>query len=116
MKTFITGAPGCVGSAVLRRLIEKRHTVVALVRPGSDRSNLAGLPIETVTGDLTNPHSFAAALVGCDFLFHVAADYRLWVPKPAEMYENSVTGTRNLILAALEAGVKRIVYTSPDVS
>ena len=112
MKTFITGASGFVGSAVLRRLIEERHTVVALVRASSDRSNLAGLPVEIVTGNLTDPHSFAAALVGCDCLFHVAADYRLWVPKPDEMYESNVTGTRNLMLAAAKAGVERIVYTS----
>jgi dihydroflavonol-4-reductase len=65
-----------------------------------------------VTGDLTDPDSFAAALVGCDYLFHVAADYRLWVPKPDEMYESNVTGTRNLMLAAAKAGVERIVYTS----
>jgi len=112
MKTFITGASGFVGSAVLRRLVEENHTVVALVRPSSDRSNLAGLPVEIVTGDLTDPDSFAAALVGCDYLFHVAADYRLWVPKPDEMYESNVTGTRNLMLAAAKAGVERIVYTS----
>ena len=112
MKTFITGASGFVGSAVLRRLIEERHTVVALVRASSDRSNLAGLPVEIVTGNLTDPDSFAAALVDCDCLFHVAADYRLWVPKPDEMYESNVTGTRNLMLAAAKAGVERIVYTS----
>ena len=112
MKTFITGASGFVGSAVLRRLVEERHTVVALVRASSNRSNLAGLPVEIVTGDLTDPDSCAAALAGCDCVFHVAADYRLWVPKPAEMYESNVTGTRNLMLAALKAGVERIVYTS----
>jgi dihydroflavonol-4-reductase len=112
MKAFITGASGFVGSAVLRRLIEERHSVVALVRPSSDRSNLAGLPIEIVIGDLTETDSFAAALVGCDCLFHVAADYRLWVPEPTEMYESNVAGTRNLMLAALRAGVERVVYTS----
>jgi dihydroflavonol-4-reductase len=112
MKTFITGATGFVGSAVLRRLLKEDHTVVALVRASSDKSNLAGLPVEIITGDLTDPDSFAAALGGCDCVFHVAADYRLWVPNPPEMYENNVTGTRNLMLAALEAGVERIVYTS----
>jgi dihydroflavonol-4-reductase len=112
MKTFITGASGFVGSAVLRRLIQEGHTVVVLVRPSSDRSNLADLPIEIVTGDLVEPESFATALAGCDCLFHIAADYRLWVPKPAEMYMSNVTGTRNLMLAALRARVERIVYTS----
>ena len=112
MKTFITGATGFVGSAVSRRLLKEGHSVVALVRATSDKSNLAGLPVEIVTGDLTDPDSFAAALGGCDCLFHVAADYRLWVPNPPEMYESNVTGTRNLMLAALDAGVERIVYTS----
>ena len=112
MKTFITGASGFVGSAVLRHLIKAGHTVLALVRPNSDRSNLQGLPVEIVTGDLIEPASFAPALAGCENLFHVAADYRLWVPKPDPMYETNVTGTRNLMLAAAEAGIKRIVYTS----
>ena len=112
MKTFITGASGFVGSAVLRQLIEAGHTVVALLRPNSDRSNLDGLPVEIVTGDLTDPDSFAANLANCDNLFHVAADYRLWVPRPDDMYETNVTATRNLMLAAAQAGVKRVVYTS----
>jgi dihydroflavonol-4-reductase len=112
MKTFITGASGFVGSAVLRQLIEAGHSVRALVRPNSDRSNLQGLPVEIVNGDLTEPESFALALAGCDNLFHLAADYRLWVPKPESMYEINVAGTRNLMLAAGEAGVSRIIYTS----
>lgn len=112
MKTFITGASGFVGSAVLRQLIKAGHTVVALLRSNSDRSNLQGLPVEIVTGDLIEPASFIPALAGCENLFHVAADYRLWVPKPDEMYETNVTGTRNLMLAAAKAGIKRIVYTS----
>ncbi|MEJ2430882.1 MAG: NAD-dependent epimerase/dehydratase family protein [Deltaproteobacteria bacterium] len=112
MKTFITGATGFVGSAVLRRLLKEGHTVVALVRATSDKRNLEGLPVEIVTGDLTDADSFSAALAGCDCVFHVAADYRLWVPKPPEMYESNITGTRNLMLAALKAGVERIVYTS----
>jgi dihydroflavonol-4-reductase len=112
MKTFITGASGFVGSAVLRQLIHAGHTVFALLRPNSDRSNLDGLPVEIVIGDLTSPDSFAPTLANCDNLFHVAADYRLWVPRPDEMYETNVTGTRNLMLAAARAGVKRVVYTS----
>ena len=112
MKTFITGASGFVGSAVLRQLIEAGHTVVALVRPNSDQSNLDGLAVESVTGDLTDPDSFAPALANCDNLFHVAADYRLWVLRPDDMYETNVTATSNLMLAAAQAGIKRIVYTS----
>jgi dihydroflavonol-4-reductase len=112
MKTLITGASGFVGSAVLRRLIKAGHAVRALLRPGSDRRNLDGLPVEIVHGDLTEPDSFTAALAGCDALFHIAADYRLWVPKPDVMYQINVTGTRNLMLAAARAGLQRIVYTS----
>jgi len=112
MKTLITGASGFVGSAVLRQLISAGHSVRALVRPKSDRRNLSGLPVEVVEGDLTDRRSLDAAVEGCSGLFHVAADYRLWVPKPTEMYETNVTGTRNLMLAAANAGIKRIVYTS----
>jgi len=112
MKTLITGASGFVGSAVLRQLIMAGHSVRALLRPKSDRRNLAGLPGEIVTGDLTDRRSLDAAVAGCSGLFHVAADYRLWVPQPAEIYETNVTGTLNLMLAAGNAGIKRIVYTS----
>jgi dihydroflavonol-4-reductase len=112
MKTLITGASGFVGSAVLRQLIVAGHTVRALVRPNSDRRNLAELPVEIVTGDLTDRGSLDRALLGCSALFHVAAVYRLWVPQPQEIYDANVTGTRNLMIAAANAGVKRIVYTS----
>ncbi|HEX9156611.1 MAG TPA: hopanoid-associated sugar epimerase [Syntrophales bacterium] len=112
MKTLITGATGFVGSAVVRQLIKAGHSVRSLVRPRSDLRNLAGLPVETVTGDLTDRPSLDRALVGCSTLFHVAADYRLWVPRPKEIYEANVTGTRNIMLAAAQAGVSRIVYTS----
>jgi dihydroflavonol-4-reductase len=83
-----------------------------MLRPESDRRNLEGLAVETVIGDLTDPATLVPALDGCDALFHVAADYRLWVPKPAVMSETNVTGTRAIMLAAKKAGVKRIVYTS----
>lgn len=112
MKTLITGASGFVGSAVLRQLIVAGHSVRALVRTNSDRRNLAGLPVEIVTGDLTDRGSLDRALVGCSTLFHVAADYRLWVPHPEEIYGTNVAGTRNIMLAAANAGVARIVYTS----
>ncbi len=112
MKTLITGATGFVGSAVLRQLINAGHSVRALVRANSDCRNLAGLSIEICTGDLTDRPSLDRALAGCAILFHVAADYRLWIPKPREVYEANVTGTRNLMLAAAHAGITRIVYTS----
>jgi dihydroflavonol-4-reductase len=112
MTTLITGASGFVGSAVLRRLLAAGASLRALVRPESDRRNLAGLPVEVVTGDLTDRPSLDRALSGCSGLFHVAAVYRLWVPRPEEIYEANVTGTRNIMLAAGNAGVTRIVYTS----
>jgi dihydroflavonol-4-reductase len=112
MKTLITGASGFVGSAVLRQLIGAGHSVRALIRPESDRRNIEGLPVEVVTGDLTDRSSLDRALKGCSIVFHVAAVYRLWAPHPEEVYEANVTGTRNLMLAAAGAGVKRIVYTS----
>ena len=89
MKTLITGASGFVGSAVLRKLIDAGHEVRALVRPSSDRSNLAGLAVEFCEGDLADPDSLKQAVTGCDRLFHVAADYRLWIPNPDYMYNLS---------------------------
>ena len=112
MTTLVTGASGFVGSAVARRLIATGHRVRALVRPTSDRRNLEGLDCELVVGDLAEPESLAPALRGCRALFHVAADYRLWVPDPAPLYRVNVAGTRALLLAAAEAGVARAVYTS----
>ena len=112
MKTLVTGASGFLGSAVLRRLLRAGHDVRALMRPNSNRRNIEGLAVETVMGDLSDPSSFGAALKGCDALFHVAADYRLWVPDPDDMYTINVDGTRELMRAALRAGVQRIVYTS----
>ncbi|MDQ2693953.1 MAG: NAD-dependent epimerase/dehydratase family protein [Pseudomonadota bacterium] len=112
MTTLVTGTTGFVGSAVARALLRAGHTVRALVRPASDRRNLDGLALEVVEGDLTDRRSLKRAAAGCEALFHVAADYRLWVPDPARMYENNIAGTRNILWAAAEAGVGRMVYTS----
>lgn len=112
MTTLITGATGFVGSAVLRRLLKAGHEVRALARRGSDLRNLNGLPVEIAIGDLTDRPSLERALAGCQALFHVAADYRLWVPRPELMYHTNVEGTRNIMLAAERAGVERIIYTS----
>jgi len=112
MKTLITGATGFVGAAVLRRLIQAGHNVRALVRPNSDRRNLLGIDCETITGDLAEPHSLESAVRGCEALFHVAADYRLWVPDREKMNRVNVQGTVDLFQAAVAAGVSRIVYTS----
>jgi dihydroflavonol-4-reductase len=112
LKTLITGASGFVGSAVLRQLLSTGHEVRAFVRPESNLMNLDKLDVEVATGDLRDPASVDRALRDCRALFHVAADYRLWVPTPGEMYETNVTGTRNILLAAAKRGVDRIVYTS----
>jgi len=112
MKILITGATGFIGGAVLRQLAAAGHDVRALVRPGGDRRNLTGLAVETSVGDLRDLPSLERALRDCRILFHVAADYRLWVPRPAELYETNVAGTRNIVMAAAAAGVERIVYTS----
>lgn len=112
MTTLVTGASGFIGSAVVRGLIASRHDVRVLLRPQSERRNLEGLSLDIVIGDLTDRASLARAATGCEALFHVAADYRIWVPDPAPIYRTNVEGTRGLMLAAAEAGVQRIVYTS----
>ena len=112
MKTLVTGATGFVGSAVVRELLNAGHSVRALVRPTSDLRNVPVDSVEVVRGDLRDPGSLVAAVNGCGAVFHVAADYRLWVPKPAEIYAANVDGSRNLLRAAREAGVERVVYTS----
>ncbi len=109
---LVTGATGFVGAAVARALQAAGFTVRVTARPGSDRRNLAGLAAETVPLDLAAPASFAPALAGCRYLFHVAADYRLWVPDAAAMRQVNVEGTRALLRAAAQAGVERTVYTS----
>ncbi|HTW51912.1 MAG TPA: hopanoid-associated sugar epimerase [Stellaceae bacterium] len=111
--SLVTGATGFVGAAVARALLrETGQRVRVLARRGSDRRNLAGLDVEVAEGSLEDAASLAAAAAGCRYLFHVAADYRLWVPDPAAMFRANVDGTRALMLAALDAGVERIVYTS----
>jgi len=109
---LVTGATGFVGAAVARFLLNKKEKVRVLARPGSDRRNLEGLDVDIVEGDLLDRASLDRAAKGCRGLFHVAADYRLWTPKPTDMFKANVGGTRNMLLAAAEAGVKRIVYTS----
>ena len=112
MKSLVTGATGFLGSAVMRCLLAAGHEVRVLARPDSDRRNLKNFAVEIAEGDLRDHESLKRAVRGCDNLFHVAADYRLWVPDPATMHEINVTGTRALILAAHEGGIQRIVYTS----
>ena len=111
-QAFITGATGFVGAAVARSLVASGWQLRALARAGSNLRNLSGLPLQLVTGDLRDPASYAAGLEGCEALFHVAADYRLWAPHPQDLYAINVEGTRGLLAAAGQAGVHSIVYTS----
>ncbi len=112
MTTLVTGASGFVGAAVVRALVARGDAVRVLLRPQSDRRNLAGLPLEVAEGDLRDPDSLARAVRGCRYLYHVAADYRLWVPDPQQMYAVNVTGSEQLLRAAAGAGIERCVYTS----
>ena len=112
MRALVTGASGFVGSAVARALGNAGWEVRALVRAGSDRQNLQGLTVDVAVGDITDEASLDAALRGCEALFHVAADYRLWAPQPQLLYRTNVEGTRKVLDAARRAGVARIVYTS----
>jgi len=109
---FVTGGTGFVGAAVIRRLLARGHEVRALHRATSNLSNLEGLAIERVSGDLRQPETFSDRLEGCDGLFHVAADYRLWTRNPADMFATNVDGSVKLLQAAADAGISRMVYTS----
>lgn len=112
MTILVTGATGFVGSAVARQLVSRGETVRVLVRAGGDRRNIADLPVQPVEGDLRDGASLQRALRGCRALYHVAADYRIWVPRPDEIYETNVAGTTRLLRAAAAEGIERIVYTS----
>ena len=112
MRALVTGATGFVGAAVARALLQEGWDVRALARKGSDRRNLQPISVEVVEGDLADSASLARALSGCEGLFHVAADYRLGAFDPQQLYKTNVEGTRNILNAARDAGVRRIVYTS----
>lgn len=111
-KVLITGASGFVGSAVAHALVQAGYSVRALVRPSSSKCNLADLDIELVIGNICDPDSVSRAITGTRFLCHVAADYRLWAQDPGEILRTNYDGTRNLMQAALDARLERIVYTS----
>ena len=111
-RVLVTGASGFVGSAVARKLVERGFAVRALVRPQSPRAHLADLDLEYAVGDLREPESVRSAMAGVRYVFHVAADYRLWAREPAEIERNNMASTRHIMQEAMRAGVERVVYTS----
>ena len=111
-RVLVTGASGFIGSAVTRQLVAREQEVVALVEPGADTGNLDGLDVKQVVGDLRTPESVRKVASGCWAVFHVAALYRFWASDPDSFYDINVGGTRNVLGAAAEAGVERMVYTS----
>lgn len=112
MDALVTGGTGFVGANLVRELVSAGATVRVLARPGGDRRALDGVKVEIVEGDLLNAPSLARACAGVDTVYHVAADYRLWVPDPAVLHRVNVDGTRAMLDAAGAAGARRIVYTS----
>jgi len=112
MLAFVTGATGFVGSHVARVLAEQGADLRLLVRAGSDPRNIASLKADRAVGDLRDPGSLEKAMAGCEVVFHVAADYRLWVRDPEQMYRANVYGTRSILDAARRNAVRRVVYTS----
>ncbi|HAV61291.1 MAG TPA: NAD-dependent dehydratase [Verrucomicrobiales bacterium] len=112
MKCFVTGASGFIGANLVHELVARGHSVKALLRPKSDVRGLKGVDFERVSGDVGDRPALAAAMKGCDWCFHVAASYHLWLPDYAPMYAANVDGTRNVLEAAHKAGCSRIVYTS----
>jgi dihydroflavonol-4-reductase len=111
-RAFVTGGTGFVGSHVVRALLERGIEVTCLVRESSPRLALEGLPVHEAVGDLTDLDSLRRGLEGADTVFHCAADYRLYVKHPETMYASNVDGTRNVLQAAAESGIERVVHTS----
>ena len=109
---LVTGASGFVGAAVARKALARGFRVKVLMRPTASRANVDGLDVEIVTGDMRDADSMAAALKGARYLFHVAADYRLWARDPSEIARNNLSGAKATMTGALKAGVERVVYTS----
>jgi dihydroflavonol-4-reductase len=112
MKTFVTGATGFIGASIVRELLRDGREVRVLVRQASNLANLKGLDVEIWKGDLLDSAGLRRGLVGCDILYHAAADYRLWTPDPDEMFRTNVGGTAAVLEAAMENNISRVVYTS----
>ncbi len=112
MKCFVTGATGFLGTHVARQLLADGAELRLLVRQTSRLDNIADIPAERIIGDLRDQDSLRKGMSGCDFVFHVAADYRLWSLNHQELYDSNVEGTRNILAAARDSGVRRVIYTS----
>src|SRR6266576_332577 len=112
MSTLVTGAAGFLGSHVTRQLVARGDDVRVLLRASSTNRAIADLPLEYVTGDLRDPASLDRAMKGVKRVFHVAADYRLWAKRKQDIYDSNVGGTKNLLFAAIRAGVEQFIYTS----
>ena len=112
MKCFVTGATGFLGSHVARQLLANGADLRLLVRATSRTDNIDDLPAEHILGDLRDPTSLKKGMSGCECVFHVAADYRLWARNGQELYDSNVEGTRNVLQAARDTGVRRVIYTS----
>lgn len=112
MDVLVTGGTGFVGANLVRELAADGERIRVLARKGGDRRALEGCPVDIVEGDLLDRDSVRAAVAGCRRVYHVAADYRLWARDARELYRANVDGTRNVLEAAAETGVERIVHTS----
>src|SRR6185437_5749114 len=112
MNCFVTGASGFIGANLVHELLARGHRVKALLRPEADLRGLAGAEFQRVTGDVSDRDKLKTAMAGCDWCFHVAASYHLWLKDYGPMYAANVDGTQNVLQAAAAAGCSRIVYTS----
>src|SRR5579862_1687302 len=112
MKCFVTGASGFIGANLVHQLAARGHQIKVLVRPKSDLRGLQDAEFETVEGDVNQAELLQVAMRGCDWCFHAAASYHLWLADYKPMYAANVEGTRTVLEAAAAAGCKRIVYTS----
>jgi dihydroflavonol-4-reductase len=113
MRCFVTGASGFIGANLVHELLAQGHSVRALFRPGADIRGLDGADFDAVEGDVTDKsESLARQMQGCDWLFHVAASYALWLPDYRPMYRTNLVGTQKILKASVAAGISRVVYTS----
>ncbi len=112
MKTLVTGAAGFIGSNVVKGLLERGREVRALIYPGEDASNLEGLEVERIEGDIRDRGAMERAVKGCGAVYHLAAIYSIWLPDPGRMFEVNLSGSRNVLWACMKEGVGKVVFTS----